>query len=78
MWCSLFGAMHAKASAHLHHLLLCSPSSPLYALSLAEMEARMVQVLVFVDGVDAMTSKQLQARGHAWWLCVHDQVASWH
>ncbi|KAI8470758.1 MAG: inward rectifier potassium channel-domain-containing protein [Monoraphidium minutum] len=38
------------------------PDSPLYNLSLAEMDTRMMEVLVFVDGIDAMTSKQMQAR----------------
>lgn len=38
------------------------PNSPLYNLSLQEMDARMMEVLVFVDGVDAMTSKVMQAR----------------
>ncbi|GBF92454.1 hypothetical protein Rsub_04558 [Raphidocelis subcapitata] len=38
------------------------PDSPLYNLSLEEMETRMMEVLLFVDGIDAMTSKQLQAR----------------
>jgi hypothetical protein len=31
-------------------------------LLLQEMDARMMEVLVFVDGVDAMTSKAMQAR----------------
>jgi len=38
------------------------PTSPLYNLSLAEMEARLFELLVFVDGTDAMTSRQMQAR----------------
>lgn len=39
-----------------------NPASPLYSLSLQEMEARMFEIIVLVDGVDAMTSRQLQAR----------------
>lgn len=31
-------------------------------LCVQEMDARMMEVLVFVDGVDAMTSKVMQAR----------------
>ncbi|KAF8073224.1 GapC [Scenedesmus sp. PABB004] len=46
--------------AHVVHLI--KPSSPLYNLSLQEMDARMMEVLVFVDGIDAMTSKAMQAR----------------
>lgn len=46
--------------ANVVHII--SPDSPLYGLSLAEMEARNFEVLVFVDGIDAMTSKQVQAR----------------
>ena len=46
--------------ANLVHVV--RPGSPLWALSLAEMDARMMEVLVFVDGVDAMTSKQMQVR----------------
>jgi hypothetical protein len=34
----------------------------LLLLLLQEMDARMMEVLVFVDGVDAMTSKVMQAR----------------
>ncbi len=30
--------------------------------SLEEMDTRMMEVLVFVDGIDAMTSKQMQVR----------------
>jgi hypothetical protein len=36
--------------------------APLLLLLLQEMDARMMEVLVFVDGVDAMTSKVMQAR----------------
>lgn len=46
--------------AHVTHVV--RPGSPLYNLSLQEMEARMMEILVFVDGIDAMTSKQMQAR----------------
>eukprot|EP00878_Enallax_costatus_P002547 GHUV01002729.1.p1 GENE.GHUV01002729.1~~GHUV01002729.1.p1 ORF type:complete len:420 (+),score=101.14 GHUV01002729.1:498-1757(+) len=46
--------------AHVVHVI--KPGGPLYNLSLQEMDARMMEVLVFVDGIDAMTSKALQAR----------------
>lgn len=46
--------------ANLNHII--TPSSPLYNLSLAELDTRMMEILVFLDGVDAMTSKQMQAR----------------
>ena len=43
------------------------PGTPLWNLSLQEMDTRMMEVLVFVDGIDAMTSKQLQVRRVTWW-----------
>ncbi|WIA09722.1 hypothetical protein OEZ85_009104 [Tetradesmus obliquus] len=54
--------------AHVVHVI--KPGSPLFNLSLQEMDARMMEemdarmmeVLVFVDGIDAMTSKAMQAR----------------
>eukprot|EP00879_Flechtneria_rotunda_P004613 GHRR01004869.1.p1 GENE.GHRR01004869.1~~GHRR01004869.1.p1 ORF type:complete len:426 (+),score=96.72 GHRR01004869.1:474-1751(+) len=46
--------------AHVVHVI--RPGSPMYNLSLQEMDARMMEVLVFVDGIDAMTSKAMQAR----------------
>eukprot|EP00882_Tetradesmus_deserticola_P021665 GHRQ01023454.1.p1 GENE.GHRQ01023454.1~~GHRQ01023454.1.p1 ORF type:complete len:168 (+),score=82.61 GHRQ01023454.1:263-766(+) len=46
--------------AHVVHVV--RPGSPLFNLSLQEMDARMMEVLVFVDGCDAMTSKAMQAR----------------
>ncbi|GIM16380.1 hypothetical protein Vretimale_19042 [Volvox reticuliferus] len=49
--------------ANVSHVI--TPSSPLYNLSLLEMDTRMMEVLVFVDGIDAMTSKNMSAR-HAY------------
>ncbi|GFR52224.1 hypothetical protein Agub_g14674, partial [Astrephomene gubernaculifera] len=49
--------------ANVTHVI--SPASPLYNLSLLEMDTRMMEILVFVDGIDAMTSKNLSAR-HAY------------
>ncbi|GLC38097.1 hypothetical protein PLESTB_000270600 [Pleodorina starrii] len=49
--------------ANVTHVI--TPSSPLYNLSLLEMDTRMMEVLVFVDGIDAMTSKNMSAR-HAY------------
>ncbi|KXZ50139.1 hypothetical protein GPECTOR_17g775 [Gonium pectorale] len=49
--------------ANVTHII--TPSSPLYNLSLLEMETRMMEILVFVDGIDAMTSKNMTAR-HAY------------
>ncbi|GIL62473.1 hypothetical protein Vafri_16693 [Volvox africanus] len=49
--------------ANMTHVI--TPSSPLYNLSLLEMDTRMMEVLVFVDGIDAMTSKNMSAR-HAY------------
>eukprot|EP00955_Chlamydomonas_euryale_P021096 223368-Chlamydomonas_euryale.AAC.2 len=34
----------------------------LYQLSLLEMDTRMMEILLFVDGIDAMTSKYMSAR----------------
>jgi hypothetical protein len=39
------------------------PGSPLYNLSLEEMRTRMMEIIVFVDGVDSMTSKMMQVGG---------------
>jgi hypothetical protein len=39
-----------------------TPPRPTPSPSLEEMETRMMEVLVFVDGIDAMTSKQMQVR----------------
>ncbi|KAG2492822.1 hypothetical protein HYH03_008980 [Edaphochlamys debaryana] len=49
--------------ANVTHVI--TPSSPLYNLSLLEMDTRMMEILVFVDGIDAMTSKNMSAR-HAY------------
>ncbi|PNW74256.1 hypothetical protein CHLRE_13g591450v5 [Chlamydomonas reinhardtii] len=49
--------------ANVTHVI--SPASPLYNLSLLEMDTRMMEILVFVDGIDAMTSKNMTAR-HAY------------
>ncbi|GLI71301.1 hypothetical protein VaNZ11_016442 [Volvox africanus] len=49
--------------ANVTHVI--TPSSPLYNLSVLEMDTRMMEVLVFVDGIDAMTSKNMSAR-HAY------------
>ncbi len=46
--------------ANLVHVI--RPDSFLYNLSLLEMDTRMMEVLVFVDGIDAMTSKHMSAR----------------
>jgi len=46
--------------ANLVHVM--RPDSYLYNLSLLEMDTRMMEVLVFVDGIDAMTSKHMSAR----------------
>eukprot|EP00798_Chlamydomonas_sp_ICE-L_P015266 gene15266-21348_t len=46
--------------ANLVHVI--RPESFLYNLSLLEMDTRMMEVLVFVDGIDAMTSKHMSAR----------------
>lgn len=48
---------------------IVKPGTPLYNLSLEEMDARMMEVLVLVDGIDAMTSKQLQVRAGCWGCC---------
>ncbi|KAG2443371.1 hypothetical protein HXX76_001732 [Chlamydomonas incerta] len=49
--------------ANVTHVI--TPASPLYNLSLLEMDTRMMEILVFVDGIDAMTSKNMTAR-HAY------------
>ncbi|GAX73286.1 hypothetical protein CEUSTIGMA_g740.t1 [Chlamydomonas eustigma] len=46
--------------ANLIHVI--TPDSFLYNLSLLEMDTRMMEILVFVDGIDAMTSKHMSAR----------------
>ncbi|GFH16234.1 uncharacterized protein HaLaN_12615 [Haematococcus lacustris] len=46
--------------AHVTHVI--TPESFLYNLSLLEMDTRMMEVLIFVDGIDAMTSKYMSAR----------------
>lgn len=46
--------------AHVTHVI--RPDSPLYNLSLQELDTRLMEILVFVDGIDAMTSKHMQAR----------------
>jgi hypothetical protein len=53
--------------ATLTHII--RPGSPLYSLSLEEMRARMMEIIVFVDGVDSMTSKMMQVGGGGggWW-----------
>lgn len=38
------------------------PTSPLYRLSLHDMEARGMEIIVFLDGTDAMTSNEMSAR----------------
>jgi hypothetical protein len=44
--------------ATLTHVI--KPGSPMYNLSLEEMRTRMMEIIVFVDGVDSMTSKMMQ------------------
>uniref|UniRef100_A0A7S3QX31 Inward rectifier potassium channel C-terminal domain-containing protein n=1 Tax=Dunaliella tertiolecta TaxID=3047 RepID=A0A7S3QX31_DUNTE len=46
--------------AHVTHVI--TPDSYLYNTSLLEMDTRMMEVLVFVDGIDAMTSRHMSAR----------------
>ncbi|MEW5307342.1 MAG: hypothetical protein WDW36_009746 [Sanguina aurantia] len=46
--------------ANVSHII--TGESPLWNLSLLEMDTRMMEVLVFVDGIDAMTSKNMSAR----------------
>eukprot|EP00201_Polytomella_parva_P019814 CAMPEP_0175042546 /NCGR_PEP_ID=MMETSP0052_2-20121109/2635_1 /TAXON_ID=51329 ORGANISM="Polytomella parva, Strain SAG 63-3" /NCGR_SAMPLE_ID=MMETSP0052_2 /ASSEMBLY_ACC=CAM_ASM_000194 /LENGTH=929 /DNA_ID=CAMNT_0016305393 /DNA_START=374 /DNA_END=3163 /DNA_ORIENTATION=+ len=46
--------------ANVTHVI--SATSPLLGLSLQEMDTRLMEVLVFIDGIDAMTSKNLTAR----------------
>lgn len=46
--------------ANLVHVI--DQASPLFNLSVQEMEARMMEIILLFDGVDAMTSKHLQAR----------------
>jgi hypothetical protein len=39
-----------------------SPSSPLYHLTLNDIEAKDMELVVFMDGIDAMTSNNMSAR----------------
>ena len=41
---------------------IVTPSSPLYELSLEQMEHKGLEIFCFLDGMDPMTSNSLQAR----------------
>jgi hypothetical protein len=54
--------------------LSCSPGSPLFDLSLDQLEAGGAEVLCFFEGIDPLTSNNIQARPSAFCLCHKSHV----